>query len=66
MSGAQPKAGNIAGCVTVCAEVNPAATYKRHEQGWVDEVFQDLDELCERVLEAKKNKKLFLWPTTEM
>ncbi len=58
MSGAQPKAGNIAGCVTVCAEVNPAATYKRHEQGWVDEVFQDLDELCERVLEAKKNKEV--------
>ena len=37
MSGAQPKAGNIAGVVSVTAEINPAASYKRHEQGWVDE-----------------------------
>ena len=43
MSGAQPKAGNIAGCVTVCAEVNPIAAYKRFEQGWVDEITKDLD-----------------------
>ena len=53
MSGAQPKAGNIAGVISVTAEVNPQATYKRHEQGWVDEVITDLDELCARVLKAK-------------
>jgi urocanate hydratase len=58
MSGAQPKAGNIAGVVSVTAEVNPAATYKRHEQGWVDEVIADLDQLCERVTEAKANKEI--------
>lgn len=58
MSGAQPKAGNIAGVVSVTAEVNPAATYKRHEQGWVDEVITDLDELCARVREAKANKEV--------
>lgn len=57
MSGAQPKAGNIAGVVSVTAEVNPEATYKRHEQGWVDEVITDLDELCKRVSEAKANKE---------
>lgn len=43
MSGAQPKAGNIAGVVTLCAEVNPAAAHKRHQQGWVDEVIDDAD-----------------------
>ncbi len=58
MSGAQPKAGNIAGVVSVTAEVNPAATYKRHEQGWVDEVITDLDELVARVREAKENKEI--------
>jgi urocanate hydratase len=58
MSGAQPKAGNIAGVVSVTAEVNPEATYKRHEQGWVDEVISDLDELCKRVQEAKDNKEI--------
>ncbi len=58
MSGAQPKAGNIAGCITVCAEVNPAATYKRHEQGWVDEVYSDLEELCQRVTDARTNKEV--------
>ncbi|MGV0921059.1 urocanate hydratase [Empedobacter falsenii] len=58
MSGAQPKAGNIAGVVSVTAEVNPAATYKRHEQGWVDEVITDLDELVARVREAKENKEV--------
>ncbi len=57
MSGAQPKAGNIAGCVTVCAEVNPKATKVRHEQGWVDEVYSDLDKLCIRVKEAVKHKE---------
>lgn len=58
MSGAQPKAGNIAGVISVTAEVNPAATFKRHEQGWVDEVISDLDELCERVSKAKANKEV--------
>ena len=58
MSGAQPKAGNIAGVISVTAEVNPAATYKRHEQGWVDEVIADLDELCERVKKAKAAKEV--------
>ena len=58
MSGAQPKAGNIAGVISVTAEVNPAATYKRHEQGWVDEVITDLDELVTRVKKAKENKEV--------
>lgn len=58
MSGAQPKAGNIAGVISVIAEVNPAATFKRHEQGWVDEVISNLDELCERVQQAKANKEI--------
>jgi urocanate hydratase len=57
MSGAQPKAGNIAGCVTVCAEVNPKAVHTRHSQGWVDEVVTDLDKLVERVNSAKANKE---------
>ncbi|HET8884859.1 MAG TPA: urocanate hydratase [Salinimicrobium sp.] len=57
MSGAQPKAGNIAGCITVCAEVNPKAVHTRHSQGWVDEVITDLDQLVSRVSEAKKNKE---------
>lgn len=52
MSGAQPKAGNIAGCVTVCAEVNKKATHTRHSQGWVDEVISNLDELADRVRTA--------------
>ncbi|MEM6686599.1 MAG: urocanate hydratase [Bacteroidota bacterium] len=58
MSGAQPKAGNIAGCITVCAEVNPKATQTRHSQGWVDEVIDDLDELVSRVNSAKANKEV--------
>ncbi|MCF6306536.1 MAG: urocanate hydratase [Flavobacteriaceae bacterium] len=57
MSGAQPKAGNIAGCVTVCAEVNKKATETRHSQGWIDEVISDLDELATRVKEAITNKE---------
>jgi urocanate hydratase len=57
MSGAQPKAGNIAGCVTVCAEVNKKATETRHSQGWVDEVISDLDVLSKRVKEATSNKE---------
>lgn len=58
MSGAQPKAGNIAGCITVVAEVNEKATTKRHEQGWVDEVITDLDELVVRVKKAKGTKEI--------
>lgn len=58
MSGAQPKAGNIAGCVSVTAEVNPAAAYKRHEQGWVDEVITDLEQLSRKVQHAKTNKQV--------
>lgn len=58
MSGAQPKAGNIAGVVSVTAEVNPAATWKRHEQGWVDEVISDLDELVARVRKAKETNEV--------
>lgn len=58
MSGAQPKAGNIAGCITVCAEVNPKAVHTRHAQGWVDEVITDLDELVKRVQKAQANKEV--------
>ncbi len=58
MSGAQPKAGNIAGCVTLCAEINPAAAHKRHEQGWVDELFSDLDLLIARVKKAKSAQEV--------
>ncbi|MCB0456113.1 MAG: urocanate hydratase [Flavobacteriaceae bacterium] len=57
MSGAQPKAGNIAGCVTVCAEVNQKATHTRHSQGWVDEVISELPELASRVKKAVANKE---------
>ena len=57
MSGAQPKAGNIAGCITVCAEVNKKAVETRHSQKWVDEVISDLDELVTRVKSAKENKE---------
>jgi urocanate hydratase len=58
MSGAQPKAGNIAGCITVIAEVNAKATEKRHSQGWVDEVVFDLNQLCARVKMAKEKKEV--------
>lgn len=58
MSGAQPKAGNIAGCITVCAEVNPKAVHTRHSQGWVDEVITDIDALVKRVESAKANKEV--------
>ena len=53
MSGAQPKAGNISGCITVCAEVNPKAVHTRHSQGWVDEVITDTTSLVDRVTKAK-------------
>jgi len=58
MSGAQPKAGNIAGVISVVAEVNPKATQTRHSQGWVDELISDLDELVTRVRKAKENKEV--------
>ena len=58
MSGAQPKAGNIAGVISVTAEINSKASFKRYEQGWVDEIISDLDELCKRVKVAKKNKEV--------
>ena len=57
MSGAQPKAGNIAGCITVCAEVNPKITQVRLDQGWIDEKITDLNELVVRVKSAKENKE---------
>ena len=58
MSGAQPKAGNIAGCITVCAEVNPKITHIRHSQGWINEVIENIDELAQRVSLAKANKEI--------
>ena len=57
MSGAQPKAGNIAGCITVCAEVNPKIIHIRHSQGWINEVIEDLDALVQRVALAKTNNE---------
>jgi urocanate hydratase len=58
MSGAQPKAGNIAGCVTVCAEVNPKITHIRHSQGWINEVVEDINLLVPRVKKALENKEV--------
>ena len=58
MSGAQPKAGSIAKCITVCAEVNQKVIKTRHSQGWVDEVFSDIQELIKRVKIAKINKEV--------
>ncbi|HEX9825045.1 MAG TPA: urocanate hydratase, partial [Flavobacteriaceae bacterium] len=57
MSGAQPKAGTIAGCITVCAEVNPKITKIRHQQGWVNEIITDLNALVIRVNKAKQDKE---------
>ena len=57
MSGAQPKAGNIAGCITVCAEVNPKITQVRLDQGWIDEKITNLDKLVRRVKKAKIDKE---------
>ncbi len=57
MSGAQPKAGIIAGCITVCAEINPTAAQKRHQQGWVDELCTDLEALVDRVKRAKASRE---------
>ena len=56
MSGAQPKAGNIAGVVSITAEINPKAAYKRHEQGWVDRISEDVDQAIDWAVEAMENK----------
>lgn len=58
MSGAQPKAGNIAGCITICAEVNAAAATKRHSQGWVDVLINSIDDLVDRTKKAQENKEV--------
>ena len=58
MSGAQPKAGNIAGVVSVTAEINPLAARKRYDQGWVDELHEDLDELIPRIRKAVQDKEI--------
>jgi len=58
MSGAQPKAGNIAGCVTVCAEVNPKITHIRHSQGWINEVIENIEQLVPRVKKALENNEV--------
>ena len=58
MSGAQPKAGNISGVVSVIAEINPKAARKRYEQGWVDELHESLDELIERIRKAVSAKEI--------
>jgi len=58
MSGAQPKAANIAGCISITAEVNPKAAYKRHEQGWVDEISDNVMEVVDRVRKAKANDEV--------
>lgn len=58
MSGAQPKAGNIAGCVTVCAEVNPKITHIRHSQGWINEVVEDINQLVPRVKKALHDQEV--------
>ena len=57
MSGAQPKAGKISGLVSVVAEINPKAVKTRHSQGWVDEVFEDLTKLIERIKKAQAGKE---------
>lgn len=57
MSGAQPKAANIAGCISVTAEVNPKASRKRHEQGWVDEITDNMPALVERVQRAQQQQE---------
>ena len=57
MSGAQPKAGNIAGVVSITAEINPKAAYKRQEQGWVDEVIDDVDKVIDTALVYSEKKE---------
>ena len=58
MSGAQPKAGTIAGCITVCAEVNPKITRIRHEQGWIHEIIENIDALVTRVRKAQETREV--------
>ena len=58
MSGAQPKAGNIAGCISICAEVNPKAAKKRYEQGWVDVLIDNMNDLVASVKLAKEHNKI--------
>jgi len=58
MSGAQPKAANIAGCISITAEINPKAAHTRHSQGWVDEMIDNLDGLIDRVRKAKADKEV--------
>lgn len=58
MSGAQPKAGTIAGCITVCAEVNPKITRIRHEQGWIHEIIENINDLVTRVRKAQETKEV--------
>ena len=58
MSGAQPKAGNIANCITICAEVNPNAAIKRHEQGWVDVLIDDMDKLVDKAKKAQTDNQV--------
>ncbi|WP_394747489.1 urocanate hydratase [Spongiimicrobium salis] len=58
MSGAQPKAGNIVGCISICAEVNPQAALKRYQQGWVDELIEDMETLLERTKKAVETKEV--------
>ena len=57
MSGAQPKAGNIAGVVSVVAEINPLAAKKRYDQGWVDELHDNLDELIPAIRKSVDEKR---------
>lgn len=57
MSGAQAKAAVIAGAIGVVAEINPSAAHKRHQQGWLDELYEDLGELIPRIKEAQQNKE---------
>ena len=58
MSGAQPKAGNIAGCISVIGEINPKAAQVRHQQGWVDELIDDMEVLVQRVERARQQKEV--------
>ena len=58
MSGAQPKAANIAGVISVTAEINPKAAHKRYDQGWVDVIIDNLDELVKRVKKAKSDNEI--------
>ncbi len=58
MSGAQPKAGDITGCITVCAEVNEKAAVKRHKQGWASVLIKDMDELVNKVRKAQHEQEV--------